>query len=66
MKQLYFFVTHDENNVYFDSGERLLQFLKDNTSEDELVDVGTKELTKEEFDSLDGDCETPGLSAPAS
>lgn len=33
MKQTYFFVVHDENKVFFNTTETLIQFLKDNTKE---------------------------------
>lgn len=49
MKKQYFYVTHDEHKVVFENSDQLIQFLVDNTSEDEEAEVGSLELTDEEY-----------------
>lgn len=48
MKQ-YYYVKHDEHKVVFDTSSQLLQFLQDNTSEDEAAEAGVINLTDEEY-----------------
>jgi hypothetical protein len=54
-KTKYYFVVHDEARVHM-TGEKLLEFLENNTDVDGPCEVGFNEkMTDEEFASLDAD-----------
>lgn len=52
MKKQYFYVKHDELKVIFEDNVELLEFLRNNTAEDEETEVGSIELTEEEFKEI--------------
>lgn len=51
-KQTYYFVTTDVGPNYFKTQDEFLEFLRNNSSEDETEQVGCKEMTEAEFAAL--------------
>jgi len=53
-KKTYFYTSMDEGKAFFDTPEKLLEHIKDNTSDEETIEVGCEELTTTEWERLSG------------